>query len=73
MVKDAMSVIGYMYSTIVVLLILYYIKGVFGAVYSVGGHNERTNLEVVKTIIHQLGKSEDLIQFVTDRLGHDKR
>jgi dTDP-glucose 4,6-dehydratase len=48
-------------------------KGVFGAVYSVGGHNERTNLEVVKTIIHQLGKSEDLIQFVTDRLGHDKR
>lgn len=44
-----------------------------GEVYNVGGHNERTNLEVVKTIIKALGKSEDLIQFVEDRLGHDKR
>lgn len=48
-------------------------KGENGEVYNVGGHNERTNLEVVKTIIHTLGKSEDLIEFVTDRLGHDKR
>ncbi|MEK3791677.1 dTDP-glucose 4,6-dehydratase [Paenibacillus sp. FSL R7-0204] len=48
-------------------------EGVSGEVYNVGGHNERTNLEVVKTIIHTLGKSEDLIEFVTDRLGHDKR
>lgn len=48
-------------------------KGVNGEVYNVGGHNERTNLEVVKTIISTLGKSEDLIQFVADRLGHDKR
>jgi dTDP-glucose 4,6-dehydratase len=48
-------------------------QGGIGQVYNVGGHNERTNLEVVKTIIHQLGKSENLIQFVTDRLGHDKR
>ncbi|MEE6451100.1 dTDP-glucose 4,6-dehydratase [Gottfriedia acidiceleris] len=48
-------------------------KGVNGEVYNVGGHNERTNLEVVKTIIATLGKSEDLIQFVQDRLGHDKR
>ncbi|MFS0883376.1 dTDP-glucose 4,6-dehydratase [Metabacillus niabensis] len=48
-------------------------KGENGEVYNVGVHNERTNLEVVKTIIHTLGKSEDLIEFVTDRLGHDKR
>ncbi|MNC16910.1 dTDP-glucose 4,6-dehydratase 2 [compost metagenome] len=48
-------------------------QGVNGEVYNVGGHNERTNLEVVKTIIHTLGKSEDLIEFVADRLGHDKR
>lgn len=48
-------------------------EGVSGEVYNVGGHNERTNLEVVKTIISTLGKSEDLIEFVTDRLGHDKR
>ncbi|MBU8771481.1 dTDP-glucose 4,6-dehydratase [Cytobacillus oceanisediminis] len=48
-------------------------KGVVGEVYNVGGHNERTNLEVVKTIINTLGKSEDLIEFVEDRLGHDKR
>src|SRR5690625_3780883 len=44
-----------------------------GEVYNIGGHNERTNLEVVKTIIKALNKSEDLIEFVEDRLGHDKR
>ena len=48
-------------------------EGVDGEVYNVGGHNERTNLEVVKTIIRTLGKSEELIEFVADRLGHDKR
>jgi dTDP-glucose 4,6-dehydratase len=48
-------------------------EGVNGEVYNVGGHNERTNIEVVKTIIKTLGKSEDLIEFVKDRLGHDKR
>lgn len=48
-------------------------KGTIGEVYNVGGHNERTNLEVVKTIIKSLGKSEELIEFVEDRLGHDKR
>lgn len=47
--------------------------GKAGEVYNVGGHNERTNLEVVKTILKVLGKSEDLIEYVTDRLGHDKR
>ncbi|TCI21728.1 dTDP-glucose 4,6-dehydratase [Exiguobacterium sp. SL-9] len=48
-------------------------EGLNGEVYNVGGHNEKTNLEVVKTIIKHLGKSEELIEFVEDRLGHDKR
>lgn len=48
-------------------------KGVANEVYNVGGHNEKTNLEVVKTIINTLDKSENLIEFVGDRLGHDKR
>lgn len=48
-------------------------NGKEGEVYNIGGHNERTNLEVVKTIIKALNKSEDLIQYVTDRPGHDQR
>jgi len=48
-------------------------RGTVGEVYNIGGHNERTNLDVVKTIVHILGKSEELIQFVTDRKGHDRR
>lgn len=48
-------------------------KGRVGQIYNIGGHNEKTNLEVVKTIIKELGKSEDLIEFVTDRPGHDRR
>jgi dTDP-glucose 4,6-dehydratase len=47
--------------------------GTVGEVYNVGGHNERTNLEVVKTILRELGKPESLITFVTDRPGHDQR
>lgn len=48
-------------------------KGRPGEVYNVGGHNERTNLEVVKTILRALNKPESLIKFVTDRPGHDMR
>ena len=48
-------------------------NGVVGQVYNLGGHSERTNLEVVKTILKQMGKSEDLITYVTDRPGHDLR
>ncbi len=48
-------------------------KGREGEIYNIGGHNERTNLEVVKTILRILGKSEDLITYVTDRPGHDMR
>ncbi|MBQ2661221.1 MAG: dTDP-glucose 4,6-dehydratase [Clostridia bacterium] len=48
-------------------------KGREGEVYNVGGHNERANIEVVKTVLAIMGKSEDLIEFVTDRPGHDRR
>ena len=44
-----------------------------GEVYNLGGHSERSNLEVVKTILKQMGKSEDLIEYVEDRKGHDLR
>ena len=48
-------------------------NGRVGEVYNLGGHSERNNLTVVKTILKQLGKSEDLIEFVADRKGHDLR
>ena len=44
-----------------------------GEVYNIGGHNERTNLQVVKTILNALGKPESLINYVKDRPGHDLR
>lgn len=46
-------------------------KGRVGEIYNIGGHNERSNLEVVQTIIRELGKGE--IKFVKDRAGHDLR
>ena len=48
-------------------------NGKEGEVYNLGGHSERTNLEVVKTILKQMNKDESLIEFVTDRPGHDLR
>lgn len=48
-------------------------QGSEGEVYNVGGHNEKSNLDVVKIILKALGKSEDLITFVKDRPGHDRR
>lgn len=48
-------------------------KGRKGEVYNIGGHNERSNLDVVKTILKHLDKPESLITFVTDRPGHDMR
>ncbi len=48
-------------------------NGRIGEVYNIGGHNERTNLQVVTTILRQLGKSESLITHVKDRPGHDRR
>ncbi|NLY87137.1 MAG: NAD-dependent epimerase/dehydratase family protein, partial [Clostridiales bacterium] len=48
-------------------------RGKDGEVYNIGGHNEKANIDVVKIILNQLGKSEDLITYVTDRKGHDQR
>jgi dTDP-glucose 4,6-dehydratase len=47
--------------------------GKSGEVYNIGSSNEKTNLEVVKTILKTVGKPESLITFVKDRLGHDRR
>ncbi len=48
-------------------------KGTVGEVYNIGGHNEMRNIDIVKIILKELGKSEDLITFVKDRAGHDMR
>jgi len=48
-------------------------KGAAGEVYNIGGNNEKANIEIVKLIIAALGKSEDLIKYVKDRPGHDRR
>ncbi|MFH5952354.1 GDP-mannose 4,6-dehydratase, partial [Clostridium perfringens] len=53
--------------------------GRLGEVYNVGGHNERTNIQIVKTVIEYLHDNvdeeitEDLIKYVEDRKGHDRR
>ena len=48
-------------------------EGKLGEVYNIGGHNERQNIQIVKLILEALGKDESLIEFVADRLGHDRR
>ncbi|MBP5159527.1 MAG: GDP-mannose 4,6-dehydratase, partial [Lachnospiraceae bacterium] len=48
-------------------------KGRLGEVYNLGGHNEKTNIDIVKIILKELGKPESLIRFVADRKGHDLR
>ena len=48
-------------------------KGKDGEIYNIGGNNEKANIEIVKLIIKTLGKSEDLIKYVKDRPGHDRR
>jgi dTDP-glucose 4,6-dehydratase len=48
-------------------------QGLSGEIYNVGGNDEKTNLEMVRMIIRRLGKSEELIRFVKDRPGHDRR
>lgn len=47
--------------------------GKIGEVYNIGGHNEKNNIGVVKIILKELNKSENLIKFVEDRKGHDRR
>ncbi len=48
-------------------------KGKLGEVYNIGGNNEKANIEIVKLLIKSLGKTEDLITYVQDRPGHDRR
>ena len=48
-------------------------KGVSGEIYNIGGHNEHSNIEIVKKILEYTGKSEELISYVKDRPGHDRR
>ena len=48
-------------------------EGRIGQVYNIGGHNEMRNIDIVRLIVHELGKSEELISYVTDRQGHDLR
>jgi dTDP-glucose 4,6-dehydratase len=48
-------------------------RGQVGRVYNIGGNSEKTNLEVVRTILRRVGKPESLIGFVKDRPGHDRR
>ena len=48
-------------------------NGKIGQVYNIGGHNEKTNLEITRLILNAMGKDDSYINFVEDRLGHDKR
>lgn len=48
-------------------------KGKLGEVYNIGGHNEKTNLEITHLILNAMGKDESSIKYVDDRLGHDRR
>ncbi len=52
---------------------LAYQRGKAGEVYNIGGHNERKNIDITKLILKELGKPETLINYVEDRLGHDRR
>lgn len=48
-------------------------EGEIGEIYNIGGNNERQNIEIVKLILDELDRDESLIEYVTDRLGHDRR
>ncbi len=48
-------------------------KGKIGEVYNIGGHNEKTNLEITHLILKEMGKDDSSIEYVKDRLGHDRR
>lgn len=67
-VRDWLYVKDHCYGILAVLE-----KGRVGEIYNLGGHNEKTNIEVVKRILSEMEKPESLITFVTDRKGHDQR
>lgn len=67
-VRDWLYVKDHCYGILAVLE-----KGKVGEVYNLGGHNEKSNIEIVKIILNELGKPESLITYVADRKGHDQR
>ncbi len=67
-VRDWLHVIDHCSAINTVLL-----NGKDGEVYNIGGNNEKANIEIVNIIIEKLGKTTDLIMYVEDRLGHDRR
>lgn len=67
-VRDWLYVKDHCYGILAVLE-----KGRVGEVYNLGGHNEKTNIEIVKIILNELNKPESLITYVPDRHGHDLR
>lgn len=67
-VRDWLYVKDHCYGILAVLE-----KGKVGEIYNLGGHNEKANIEIVKIILSELGKSESLITYVADRKGHDQR
>ena len=67
-VRDWLYVKDHCYGILAVLE-----KGKVGEIYNLGGHNERNNLTIVKTVLSTLNKPESLITFVKDRHGHDRR
>ena len=48
-------------------------SGKVGEVYNIGGHNEKTNMEITRLILDVMGRDESSIEYVKDRLGHDRR
>lgn len=67
-IRDWLHVHDHCYAIETVLL-----RGKMGEVYNIGGNNEKANIEIIKLILSILGKSENLITYVEDRLGHDRR
>ncbi len=67
-VRDWLHVYDHCYAIDAVLQ-----KGCIGEIYNIGGNNEKANIEIVKLIISNLDKTDDLIRYVADRLGHDRR
>ena len=48
-------------------------NGKLGEIYNIGGHNEKTNIEITRLILESMGKDSSYIEYVDDRLGHDRR
>jgi dTDP-glucose 4,6-dehydratase len=67
-VRDWLHVVDHCEAVLAVLE-----RGRSGEVYNIGGDNERSNLELTNTILQLMGRGEEMIEYVTDRLGHDRR